>query len=614
MKKAAVVERIEDAEAARRAATDDPALVWVSSDERTAEALRRGGVSCRWLRESFDEAAAARVETEAWRLARSWHAHPAVRPLVEYRGRNVGELAELYTGLHLTWILTTLVCARAFQEAESPAEILFFETPRPQVKGFFPAPGEPLCEDVFRFLGARTGRLQGGAPAASTEKPLSSWKSALRAPLFGAYRFLVRPFQVRCRADVLFVSAPKHVEAVIAHLDRGAAYLDEDFRWAKLPFLAKAGVPYYSYPELRSRIGAEGRERLEAFRRNFPGTEEALRRTVESGAFRSPEGDLSRLFEPRLRFFFDRWLPETAERVEAFESFLAGKRFAAVVVDEDTVTFRKTLVGEARRLGTKTVQIPHGVNFSDFQYDLFPVSSEAVALGGEGIRAYYNANGSRARVHLTGIPRYDRIRATQDPTALRRRFGTAGNRKLIVFWGTTLFPAIETRRNRFSQRRALVDTLTVLGGRSDCTLVVKRHPLDLEPEWTEDAVRASGIEGVRIAPADVPAGDLLAAADLTLSFHSNALIESLVLGKPSIALDYFPLSRTRVPVFVEEGSALCARDAASLKTLVDRALSGEPSFLELVSRVGKRLEREWVGPLDGRSGARVAEAIGKEAG
>lgn len=609
MSRTAVIERVSDVAPVRAMAAGHRDLIWVSPDERVTEAMRRAGLACRWLGEGFSDQDASSVEEEAWRLARTWHSHPDVRPLVEYDGRNVGALTELYIGLHLVWVLKNLRYAQRHLDSHRPSEVLSFDTPAVPMRSFFPGPGEPMAAAAFGALGARLGSLGRSAPPAKAMK-LYDWKSAARHPLGAMYRLFVRPSHARREAPVLFVSAPKHVEAVVAGLGLPAAYLDEGFRWAKLPFLRAHGIPYLSYPELRRAIPKEGRVRLVAYLRELPAPNTAIGRLADAGVFKAGAGDLTRLLRPRLEYFFGEWLPRTAEMIEAFRAFCARQRFKVAVVDEDTVTFRKALVGEARRAGIRTVQVPHGVNFSDFQYDLFPVSSDAVAVGGRDIGTYYEAKGVRARIRATGIPRYDKI-STASSAGVRSRLNIEG-KKLVVYWGTTLFPALETRRDRFAQRKAIEDAIDAVKGRPDCVMIVKKHPLDSDPEWTEGVIAAAGVSNVRVL-SDETSESLLAVCDLSISFQSNVLIESLVLGKPSIILDYFPRSHNHVPVLAREGARLAAHDAASLRELVGRSLDRDPELMAVVDRVRAALVPDWVGPLDGRSGERVAELIRQEA-
>ena len=294
------------------------------------------------------------------------------------------------------------------------------------------------------------------------------------------------------------------------------------------------------------------------------------------------------------------------------------------------------LVAACRRTGIKTFQVPHGVNFADFHYDLFPVSSEFVLAGGPGISNFYNDNGvPRERLKEVGIPRYDELlfKCSTDQRVQFRKDEKIDENEFVMLFALAV-PAEfnlhqpdeydeevsglgrQPESHRFFPLRDFVG----FAGREEMRTIFKFHPLD--PHWTNTrkfierqahtSLFKNSLQNALYFRQEKEAAVLVSASDLVISFFSNIAIEALAFGKPTILLDCFRFSETKIPFFkTEQGSYWVASSEEEFrKKFFDFRKNGaDPKRLKEASDWFKQ---DWVGPLDGRSGERAAKAICRE--
>lgn len=575
--------------------------------------MLQGGQAVLW-EDLIADPALDRLDAEAWRLARTWYRHPAAAGACRYDGYDIGELSELYFGNYFAWLLKTIEAVRAVAlRHESRTLLVADKTRGRKVKGLMPDEGESALVEACRSSGVI---FESFVPVRSSDlasRQAQSVKARLRSllsPLEGVGVSLSsgrKPF-------FLVASAPHHVRPLLPELKRRyrLVFLDEEYRVAKWSEALLIGAGYVSSPRLlkalpertRMKLGVY-RESCEAFaKRNYP---------VYPWPVEAMGCDLGRSSADRYEYFFRQWVPRTAGLLEAFALLFQRRKFAGVLVDEDTVTFRKSLVRVAQRFGVPSFQVPHGVSFSGIQYDLFPVSSARVLVGGDAVKDFYVRNGTaQDKVRVCGVPRMAVYGRTQSPRLrerLARLYGLDVRRPWVLVGATTLFP-MEVRRRHSENMRALSDAAAVLGGsRRALQVLLRTHPLDPSPERTREwfcgtaSLRCALLDGRTSAP------DSIAASDAVLSFPSNLAIEALLALKPTGVLDYFKLARSGIPYLSGEGSWMLAADREGLERLCSRLLEPDERLSVDVGRARDWLRAHWVGAEGRDTLERVMRAI-----
>ena len=596
----------------------DPAIrVFSTSEPLVADALGLG-YSMTWIADDIQKNDLDFIEEQAWKIARAWHQSTTIEPLVSYQGHNLGVLAELYVGNYIAWALRVFRGIEKLISESDTTEIGCFKQTNAdrKVNGLFPDHEEMLAEKVLLILGKNIRLLDAGGsfnePARSGQGVLlKRWARRCAALCYRLIRLTASP---EAKAKLLICSGPRHIESLMPELVKrwDVLYLDESFRIAKLPLVIKNSARYYDYETLKNKLDQNALNRLSKFKaervKNFP---DFLKLVKAEKTFMLKNSNMLALLEDQMEYFFKEWVCEVTQYIETFHYFIKQERCDAVLVDEDTVTFRKALVQTAKEHGASTFQIPHGINFGDIEYDLFPVSSDYLMIGGNGIARYYQSQGiDQARLCVTGIPRYDQL-STMD--VQKERWKVLSSLKLnpkdqVLLLASTAIYAMDIRRTSRQQQAGIRDFLEAMRRLPQKSLILKLHPLDSDAEATLSLIRQSGIRNIRVVK-NMDAWRVLAASDLVVSFLSNIAIEALMMGRPTILLDYFDYSTSHVPFFKEEGARLCAKNTEQIYRLLEKGLSGNADFQETIEAAREWFQKEWVGPLDGRSGQRVADAI-----
>lgn len=574
--------------------------------------LEREGIASRPLEAYWDRTHLPDAEEAAWRCARTWHQDAVVDAALRRGTEQPAELTELYLGNYLKWALIKALELRACLASEQPERIFVLERAS-GANGFFPGGEEPFAGKFLAASAHTFDRLCVQEPPVRRAGLLERLKGLARDVIGSIVR--VRGTVSRdTRTCVAIISAPQHVETVARALQGKARmlHLDEAFRLAKLPFVRRHGMAYASYPDLEKKFGPAVRTRVADYQAGLSALSgKVLGRIADKKLLTVSGIDLLPLALDRVKWLLEHAAAEAVLYADVLGAWLDAEKVDAVVVDEDTVTFRKTLVREARRRGIATIQVPHGVSLAGYHYDLFPVSSARVAVGGPGIADFYRSLGTPPEaIRVTGVPRYDCWSGVSGVSAgaeLRKRYGIKSSDRMILFGSTALFP-LNLERRLTERQAGTLDLLRAATTFPDMVVAVRLHPLDPDPEATLQAVRGSGVRFL-IAEQSVSAADWMRAADVTVSFVSNLAIESIALGRPTVILDYFDQYADHVPYFAGEGAWMKARNPTQILQLLNRFLGTAAETDGLMRHAREWLLREWVGPMDGRSGERVADAV-----
>ncbi len=214
-------------------------------------------------------------------------------------------------------------------------------------------------------------------------------------------------------------------------------------------------------------------------------------------------------------------------------------------------------------------------------------------------------------MRLTGVPRYDRLAAITGPgnrEAVRGRLGLKPSDR-VAFAALTTTHAADPRRKHREFVSSLRDMMGLFAGLPDWKLVVKPHPLDFDFDLERELGGQPVPAGCRVLR-NAGAMEWFVASDAVLSHPSNTVLESLAAERPTLILDYFPMSHCHVPIWHGLIRDLRVHDAAGLRKAWADLLSEKNLKVYRDARVW--LEQNWIGPLDGRSGERVAAVIRAE--
>ena len=597
----AFIEKQNDLQEAVRLRASDSKVRFIASTEDLTRRAKDLKMDCRWLGAYISDEALDRVEAEAWRIARGWHQTPVLKARLEYRrGHNLGFLAEFYFGFELCRVLKALHQIKQLLQSESPDEIHCFGD------SFYAS----VCKFLHKSVVVHAPRKSSNAPQAAQKERFKNLLKEIADRFYSSFTAAVLRSQ---KKPLLICAALRHIQPVLPELQKSfeVHYLDRSLQTGRLSYFARNGIRYFSYASLARRLGRAERARIDAFVRGFHQTwPEVSALAVEQRVFEFEGQEFSGLIASELRVFVAKKSRQIAEYIEVFDRLFALEEYASVVVDEDVSDFRKTLCVVAAERAVRCVQVPHGVNMIDFHFDLFPVSSDIVAVGGPGVKEFYEQNGvSAGRLKVTGVPRYDGFVAQDDGgtrrSKVRARLGVPADKKLVLFASTSLYPLYDLRRNAWQQFNAFEDVIEVLNGFRDAFVVVKPHQSDQHGDWMRSVLARSGPH-ICVAH-DIDPSGLIAASDVVISFNSNFMIESIFLSKPTVILDYFPRVHSKIPYLANGHYPLTAKNKEELRRCLDRIWAGSAS--EQVRQAGDWIRSHWVGPADGCSGSRVAQVI-----
>ncbi|MBF0254445.1 MAG: CDP-glycerol glycerophosphotransferase family protein [Candidatus Omnitrophica bacterium] len=615
------VEREAQVGAAAAVASADRASLCIGVSERITELLAHAGVAARWIGEYWDDALLDRIEHEAWDAADTWHRSESWAAALDYDGVSTGDMVRLYMGHYLTWLYKMVGGVRRILERESCGRIVCAAVGTQTAEGFFPAPEEWIVGRILDWMKLSFMALEPQAsPRKGRPNRTEAAKARLRSLLYRIYRISVRPLQERAlqRSRVALCAPIRHIRGLVetSGSSRGWAYWDEEFRPAKWLFLAKRGIPYYVCGSSEVTLEASASGRLDAFGRKLREAWQGYHRSdaPSKGAFEFEDKDVTPLVMDRLTYFFETRALEIARMMETFRAMLKAQGIQAVLVEEDSVTFRKTLVQVAQKEGVHSFQIPHGVYRAGLHHDLFPLSSQTAFLGGPAIEAWYRSKGVAPEcLEVTGVPRYDELTHAlrthrERREVLRRAYGVSEERRVVLFGGTTVFSALDTRRSRREQTAAVRDFARLWESGPEPFLILRLHPLDDEPDWTLRHLR-DWHKSDYLIDRHSDLFDLFAVADEVVSMPSNFVLESTVWGHPTLVFDYFRRYKTAVPGLTEGGQALFVRNYEELRRAHDALVSGAGSILKAHHAVREWLISQWVGPLDGCSAERCVQSM-----
>ncbi len=226
-------------------------------------------------------------------------------------------------------------------------------------------------------------------------------------------------------------------------------------------------------------------------------------------------------------------------------------------------------------------------------------------------RIYYDP----AKIHNTGLPRYDRIRRELD--VKKEENNKPAGRKTILFCGIGLAPydfaASSSITSLLGQRsisrefieRYLRDVVEACSDLADVTLQVKPHYAD-EAEWRKILAGCPLKGGIRLLSHRDDIFRLEAKADLIISPISTVLVEAILYERPVVALDY--AQDEALEPYRSSGLVEVVRGKDELKPAIHRCLY-DPQYPAALRKALESSHAYFTGVWDGQATRRVAEYI-----
>jgi UDP-N-acetylglucosamine:LPS N-acetylglucosamine transferase len=257
----------------------------------------------------------------------------------------------------------------------------------------------------------------------------------------------------------------------------------------------------------------------------------------------------------------------------------------------------------AKKKSIPTMLIYHAI-IPETLYTDFSVANR-VAVHGEGMKRILMRQGlSEDKMIVTGNPVWDKlVRESKSLTKngckeyLSDLACVNPNKKLIVF---TTGGGIDM------DKRILKNLIEIIQKNSDIQLLVKLHPAERLDYYDEVLERAKERVGNIPVIRDVDLHKTLCASDLVITIYSTTALESMILDKPVLIVN-FEKGPDRVP-YVRSGAALGVYDEKDLEEGIKKALY-DREIREKLEKARKDFVYDYSYIQDGKATERVVNLI-----
>ena len=299
---------------------------------------------------------------------------------------------------------------------------------------------------------------------------------------------------------------------------------------------------------------------------------------------------------PLLEHLFAERFDQLVEHIEFAQNVIDLLRPQIVVLGNDRWWVGQAFVRAAQQRGIPTLLIQDGLTGDKATW--WWISADHVAAFSPAFVELLAAHGvSRDRVTITGQPRYDSL---SERRRTRGRESVLAARRALGLETTTNCILLATQPHQQPERvKVAVEALLEI---AHIHVLLRPHPNEGADKYR--ACANMNPSRVRLC-SDVDVATLLDASDLVVTEFSTVALEGAILGLPVIIAT---LLGDRCAPEVFGGFSVTADSEHALRDHVLRLTSANDNGLANLTMDTERLDA-LVGPLDGRSGARVASLI-----
>lgn len=529
--------------------------------------------------EYFPQGSEDELEAITLRLAREWHME-ASHDFTDYDGFSLGR-ASRWT----LWMLALqpgfklLACLQEAMRAHGASTVVLDRS--------VPEPLASAARTAAQALGLSVEESAGGPALASS----NAWRPPeLAYP--AAHRAVLKLLDAASRR----VSGPA---VLCSYYHTSRSLLPELRRLGFKPVLADR--PPKAELGALARLGAgawtephEPVRRDDAARRRLAAIEEDWRHRRSSEDFRSlctfRGASMVSFVISAIDAVVEREFPASAWTATRVRERWRRDRPAAVLLAYDGPPFQQLLLQCARLEGTPSAIVLHGLPL-EYRFRLEHEDCDLFIVWGEAQLPLYRDAGARPRLAAAGNPYFDSY-------AGRHAAGSGTGRSLLVL--SRPHDAYLTRACHADSERHVLACLDAAQA-SGWEVTLKLHPCESQAHYERL------VSGRARVIRDQPIADLLERADAVVGPFSTALIESLLLERPTLCVNF--TREPYPPPFDGRWGLEVVREPAELA----RRLSAATAPTELASwRAGAtRALDDFIGPRDGGATVRAAEAVAK---
>lgn len=248
-----------------------------------------------------------------------------------------------------------------------------------------------------------------------------------------------------------------------------------------------------------------------------------------------------------LKELLEKEYPQAKKFIRAFNALILHLKPSAIVVEEDVCVFNKALVLAGRASDVPTYVLTHGI--PAMEVGSVPSSADSILVWGESSKKrLLDWGADPAQILEIGAPQYTELnefRPDRERAKICRRFSLAPQKTIILLASS---PFRTNERPDFFQTpltasaisQMLKITLDFVSSHENTSLIIKLHPSDQMPWWTERHIAqypSATVQRVHcLQRADsLP---LVAGSDLLLTLGSTIYFEGLLLNKPVMTFDH----------------------------------------------------------------------------
>ena len=294
------------------------------------------------------------------------------------------------------------------------------------------------------------------------------------------------------------------------------------------------------------------------------------------------------LFKGELYSLFKRRLPYLLFKLRLSNNFIHKYSPDMVIVGDDRSTITRTCILPAKKKKIPVVEIQHGLfSLPEIFVNLMPKPiSDKICIWGNSSRRYLLELGFEdEKIEITGSPEFD------EHKKFAESFEDKEN-KIILFATQAPYKSINLEVIEEMGKNKKLDEFVIY---------VKPHP-DEDPvsyEFLEDKFP----DKVYVRPKNENLSHLLAVSDVILTISSTVGLESAILDKPLICINFL----NEKSMYVDDGIALEVKNIEELSEGIINVFN--PEIAAELSENRKKFIDEYVYGLDGESSKRIMNVI-----